>query len=78
MSKKQDYVVYTYRYIWKEKENKDGLFNVKYITGSTIEHKNFMSRLLENEQIVCASRIYVGEVNVSLTEQHEIVKKEQK
>lgn len=76
--KKQENVVYTYRYIWREQNAKDGVFNVKYITGTVGEHKRFMGSLETSEDIVTAARIYVGEVNVSLTEQHEIIKKEKK
>ena len=37
-----------------------------------------MGMLQANENVVSASRIYVSEINVTLTEQHEIVEKEKK
>lgn len=78
MKKGNENTVYTYRYIWKSKDAKKDMFNVKYVTGSEQEQLRFMGMLQSNENIVCASRIYVSEINVSLTEQHEIVKKEKK
>lgn len=78
MKKQENMTVYTYRYIWKLKDEKEGKFNVKYLTGVTEEHKQFMGRIQQDESVVSCARIYVSEVNVSLTEQHEIVKKEKK
>lgn len=78
MAKNNDVTVYTYRYIWKSKDSKKDLYNVKYITGAKVEHDNFMSKIVNDENVVSCSRIYVSEVNISLTEQHEIVKKERK
>lgn len=78
MAKNNQTVIYTYRYIWKVKETKKDFFNVKYITGTEDEQKRFMSALINDETVICASRIYVNEINISLTEQHEIVKKERK
>ena len=78
MKKENQNVVYTYRYIWKVKDAKKDMFNVKYVTGLEEEQKRFMGMLQANENVVSASRIYVSEINVTLTEQHEIVKKEKK
>lgn len=78
MSKIIETTVFTYRYIWKVKEAKKDMFNVKYITGVKQEHDKFMSMLRNDENVITASRIYVNEINVTLTEQHEIVKKEMK
>lgn len=75
---KNQNIVYTYRYIWRDVNAPKDKFCVKYVTGAEIEHKNFMAKLLQEDSVVCASRIYVSEVNVSLTEQHEIIKKERK
>lgn len=78
MANKNENTIYTYRYIWKTKDQKKDMFNVKYVTDVENVHKVFMKTLQDTENVVCASRIYVNEINVSLTEQHEIVKKEQK
>lgn len=78
MANKNENTIYTYRYIWKTKDAKKDMFNVKYITDVEKSHETFMQVLRDNDSVVCASRIYVSEVNVSLTEQHEIVKKEKK
>ena len=78
MKKGNETTVYLYRYIWKVKDAKDGIFNVKYISGTEEEQKKFMGVLQANENVVSASRIYVSEINVMLTEQHEIVKREKK
>lgn len=78
MKKSNENTVYLYRYIWKVKDAKNGMFNVKYVSGVEEEQKKFMGMLQANENVVCASRIYVSEINVTLTEQHEIVKKEKK
>lgn len=74
---KQNYIVFTYRYMWKTKDNKN-VFNVKFVTGAVEEHKRFMGLLQKDENVISATRIYVNEINVSLTEQHEFVKKETK
>ena len=78
MKKENQNIVYNYRYIWKLKDSKKDMFNVKYIAGTEEEQKRFMSMLINDENVVCASRIYVSEINVLLTEQHENVKKEKK
>lgn len=65
--------VTAYRYIWK---NIDGKFCVKIIVGTDEEHKNFMSKLNTSKEVVCASRLYLHEICLNYTEQHEIIKKE--
>lgn len=78
MAKSNDMTIYTYRYIWKTNDSKKDMFNVKYITGAEVEHKAFMGKLQKDETVVSATRIYVNEINVSLTEQYEFIKKEKK
>ena len=73
--KKQENIVYTYRYIWK---NKAGKFCVKFICGAEEEHKVFMGKLQSSEEVVTATRIYVNEINVDMIEQHEFIKREVK
>lgn len=73
--KKQDCIIYTYRYIWK---NNDGKFCVKFISGTEDEHKSFIGKLTASEEVVTATRIYINEVNVNLIEQHEFIKREKK
>lgn len=77
MKGKKDYVVYNYRYTWRTKDNEKE-FYVKFFIGTEEEHKRFMGNLLKDENVVVATRIYINEVNVSLTEQHEFIKKEKK
>lgn len=78
MANKNENTIYTYRYIWKTKDAKKDMFNVKYITDVEKMHNTFMKALQDSDNVLCATRIYISEVNVSLTEQHEIVKKEKK
>lgn len=78
MANKNENTIYTYRYIWKTKDAKKDMFNVQYITDVEKKHDIFMKTLQTSDNVLCASRIYVSEINVSLTEQHEIVKKEKK
>ena len=76
-NKKNEMTVYNYRYTWKVKDNEKQFF-VKFFVGTEEEHKKFMSSLIQDENVIVATRIYINEVNVSLTEQHEFIKKEQK
>lgn len=75
MSKKENSIVYTYRYIWKNQDNK---LCVKFVCGQEAEHKAFMGKLLQSDEVVTATRIYVNEINVNMIEQHEFIKKEKK
>lgn len=77
MKGKKDCIVYNYRYTWRTKDNEKQFF-VKFFVGTEDEHKAFMHGLLKDENVIVATRIYVNEVNVSLTEQHEFIKKEKK
>lgn len=71
--KKSEFLVYTYRYTWK---NSEGKLCVKFIVGADIEHKKFMQKLIDAPEVVLASRIYVNTIDCSMLEQHEIIKKE--
>lgn len=73
-TKTNNTVVYTYRYIWKSKAA-DGKYCVQIVSGVEQEHKEFMARLNSNDDVLCASRIYLHEINVLFTEQHETIKK---
>ena len=67
--------IYEYRYIWLTIEKK---CCVKYIVGTEAEHSAFMAKLKESSEVEKASRSYISEIDVSMTEQHEIVKGEKK
>lgn len=53
-------IVYTYRYIWKEQNNR---LCVKFITGPQEEHALFQKSIIENDNIISCMREYVSEVN---------------
>lgn len=76
-NKKVATVIYTYRYMWKSKAA-NGKYCIQIVSGVEQEHKEFMSKLNANDDVLCASRIYLHEINVLYTEQHEIIKKEEK
>lgn len=76
-SKTNPTVIYTYRYMWKSK-TAGGKYCIQIVSGLEQEHKEFMAKLNSNEDVLCATRIYLHEINVLYSEQHEIVKKEEK
>lgn len=57
---KSTIVLYTYRYIWKDKEGK---LCVKFLTEPQEGHKLFQERVLHDGNIVSCMREYVSEVN---------------
>lgn len=69
-------IVYTYRYIWKEKGSQN--LCVKFLTGTQEEHSIFQKNILENEKIASCLREYVNEVNFAYLGFTEEVKKEKK
>lgn len=68
-------LVYTYRYIWKTKDEK---LCVKYVTGPQEEHAMFQKSIKENESILSCLREYINEVNFAYIGFTEEVKKEKK
>lgn len=72
---KQPIKVYTYRYMWKNKDN--GLC-VKFITGVVQEHNQFMDILMKDENIVSALREYVNEIDYSFIGWSQAIKEENK
>lgn len=73
--KNETVVVYTFRYMWKDKENK---LCVKFITDIEEAHIKFMEALKADENVVSALREYVSEVNFARLGFIDEVKKEEK
>lgn len=69
----ENQLVYTYRYIWKDKDNK--LF-VRYVTDSMDGHKRFIENVTDDINVVSCMREYVSEVNLAYIGFTEKVKEE--
>lgn len=76
MENQETVIVYTYRYIWKEK--KSGRLCVKFVTGPQEEHALFQKSVVENDGIESCLREYVSEVNFAYLGFTEEVKKSEK
>lgn len=72
---KQPIKVFTYRYMWKCKD--DGL-RVKFLTGIEQEHNQFMDILMKDDDIVSALREYVNEIDYSFIGWSQAIKEENK
>lgn len=73
--KNETVVVYTFRYMWKDKQDK---LCVKFITDIEEAHIRFMEALKADENVVSALREYVSEVNFARLGLINEVKKEEK
>ena len=67
--------LYTYKYIWKQKDNK---LCVKVLTGVQEEHAKFQTAIQNDNNIVSCMREYLGEMNLSYMNFTEPVKLEDK
>lgn len=68
-------VVYTYRYMWKDKK---GSLCVKFLTEPLEGHKKFIEQLRKDENIVSCAREYCHEINFAFIGFSEPVKIEKK
>lgn len=68
-------ILYSYRYIWKEKSGK---LCVRYLTEPQEGHKTFQQSILDNENIVSCVREYINEINFRYLGFTEPVKEEKK
>lgn len=69
----QSQIVYTYRYFWKDKQDK---LYVRFLTESLEGHKQFIETLNNDLNIKSCMREYVGEVNFAYLGFTETVKQE--
>lgn len=72
---KSTIVLYTYRYIWKDK---NGKLCVKFLTEPQEGHARFQATLRESADIVSCVREYVNEINFEYLGFTESVKEEKK
>lgn len=72
---KNTIIVYTYRYLWK---NKEGKICVKFITDVQEAHAKFQEAVRKDDNIVSCMREYVNEVNFEYLGFSEAVKEEKK
>lgn len=75
INSKQTIIVYTYRYIFKDKQ---GRLNVKFLTEPQEGHIKFQKLIQDDENIVSCIREYVNEVNFEYLGFTEPVKTEKK
>lgn len=75
IQEKQTIILYTYRYIWKDK---DGKLCVKFLTEPQEGHAQFQQALLDDETVVSCIREYVNEINFEYLGFTEPVKEEKK
>lgn len=68
-------ILYTYRYIWKDK---NGKLCVKYLTEPQEGHRTFQERIKQDSSIVSCVREYIHEVNFRYLGFTEPVKNEEK
>lgn len=73
--KNQTVVVFTYRYLWKDKQ---GNLKAKYFTDTNENHSKFQQNILNDDDIVSCMREYIGEINYAFIGFTEEVKKENK
>ena len=74
-NQKNTVVVYTYRYIWKDK---NGKLCVKFLTEVQEAHAKFQEAIKNDVNIVSCMREYVSEINFAYLGFTEEVKKEKK
>lgn len=72
---KSTIVLYTYRYIWKDRAGK---LCVKFLTEPQEGHARFQATLRENADVVSCVREYVNEINFEYLGFTETVKEEKK
>lgn len=72
---KETVIVYTYRYIFKDKKGK---LHVKFLTEPQEAHARFQQAIRDNDDIVSCIREYVSEVNFEYFGYTEPVKTEEK
>lgn len=72
---KQTIILYTYRYIWKDKAGK---LCIKFLTEAQEGHAKFQKAICDDENIVSCIREYVNEINFEYLGFTEPVKNEQK
>lgn len=75
INEKQTIILYTYRYIWKDTNDK---LCVKYLTEPQEGHAKFQKAILENASIKSCIREYVNEINFEYLGFTEPVKEEKK
>lgn len=68
-------ILYTYRYIWKDK---NGKLCVKYLTEPQEGHAKFQQSILDSANIVSCVREYINEINFRYLGFTEPVKEEKK
>lgn len=72
---KETIILYTYRYIFKTKDNK---VCIKYLTDVQEAHKTLQTQIRDNPNIVSCVREYVNEINFEYVGYTESVKEEKK
>jgi hypothetical protein len=71
---KNTIILYTYRYIWKDK---NGKLCVKFLTEPQESHARFQTTLRESPDVVSCVREYVNEINFEYFGFTETVKEEE-
>lgn len=69
-------IIYTYRYIWKQKKN-DNLM-VKYVSETQEGHAKFQETIKNDDNIVSCMREYINQVDFAYIGFTEPVKEEEK
>lgn len=69
----QTQILYTYRYFWKD--NQDKLF-VRFLTESLEGHEQFIETMYNNSDVKSCMREYVSQVNIAYLGFTETVKQE--